>query len=145
MNHVEVTRVLPHPIDRVFARYTDHVGWGEWTGLGPVRLAREGTPHRDGVGCVRAFPRAGSLQEEVLVYEPPTRMEYSMIQGPVPMSDHRGVVRFEPEGEGTRVTWTVDYRWRIPGTGWLSDLGLRLLFERLLAALERDLDARRAG
>ncbi len=105
MRRVEVDRLFPHPTGRVFQRYTDHVGWSEWAGLGRVRLTREGAPDRNGVGAVRAFSVAPGLREEVTVFEPPAagasspaRMEYRVTRGPVPMADHRGEVIFTPEG-----------------------------------------------
>jgi uncharacterized protein YndB with AHSA1/START domain len=142
MHDVRVERSFEHPIDAVFDRYTDHVGWSEWAGVGQVRLAREGTPERDGVGCVRAFAVPASLQEEVTAFERPRRMEYRVIRGAFPMTDHRGEVLFAPEGAGTRVTWRVSFRWRLPGTGWLVDRALAAFFRRVLDALARDLDRR---
>ena len=142
MNQVNVERVIPHPIDKVFARYTDHPGWTDWAGAGPVRLAREGSPHRFGVGAVRSFALVPGLREEVTAFEPPRRMEYRVTQGAFPLADHHGEVLFSPEGDGTRVTWRVSFRSRIPGTGKLLTLGLEALFKRMLASLERDLDKR---
>jgi uncharacterized protein YndB with AHSA1/START domain len=149
MRHVEVERLFHHPVDRVFRRYTDHVGWSDWAGLGRVRLTREGSPDRDGVGAVRAFSTAPTLREEVTVFEPPVpgssapaRMEYRVLPGIVPMDDHHGEAIFTPEGSSTRLTWRVTFRPRIRGLGWIIERGLGLLFPRMLASLERDLDAR---
>lgn len=144
MQHVEVSRSFPQPIEVVFRRYTDHTSWGEWTGLGPVWLASEGSGERDGVGCVRAFSRAPGLREQVIVFEPPRRMEYRVVAGAFPLADHHGVVEFEPDGAGTRVLWRVDFRSRIPLTGGLVRRGLTLLFDRILANLARDLERRAA-
>jgi uncharacterized protein YndB with AHSA1/START domain len=147
MRRVEVDRLFPHPVDRVFRRYADHAGWSDWAGLGRVWLTREGAPDRDGVGAVRAFASTPGLREEVTVFEPPpaggaARMEYRVVAGPVPMKDHRGEVVFTPEGAGTRLTWRVSFRSTIPGLGWVIERGLGVLFPRMLAALGRDLDAR---
>jgi uncharacterized protein YndB with AHSA1/START domain len=141
VRRVEVERLIPHPLEKVFARYTDHVGWSGWAGLGRVSLVREGTPERDGKGCVRAFSTAPGLREEVTLFEPPRRMEYRIVRGPVPMADHRGEVCFVPEGSGTRVTWRVTFRSRVPGLGFVIERGLGVLFGRILAAFARDLDA----
>lgn len=140
MNHVEVTRELSHPRARVFARYTDHERWGEWTGLGRVRLVKDGAPERDGIGAIRAFAAAGPLREEVTGYEAPSRMTYRIAAGGFPITDHHGEVVFEETGAGTRVTWRVRFRSRLPGTGWLIERGLRRLFTTLLGRLARDLD-----
>ena len=143
MNRVAVERFFPHPVERVFLRYTDHVGWSDWAGLGRVRLTREGSPERNGVGAVRSFSSAPGLREEVVRFDSPSLMEYRVTQGPVPFDQHHGEVRFAPEGSGTRVTWRVSFRAWIPGSGWLIERGLGVLFRRMLASLGRDLDGRR--
>ena len=142
MSRVEVDRFFAHPAERVFRRYTDHAGWSDWAGVGRVWLTREGAPERDGVGAVRAFASTPGLREEVTVFEPPARMEYRVVAGPVPMADHRGEVLFAPEGTGTRLTWRVSFRSTIPGLGWVIERGLGVLFRRMLTAFGRDLDAR---
>jgi uncharacterized protein YndB with AHSA1/START domain len=144
MSRVHVEHVFAHPIERVFERYTDHAGWTDWAGLGPVRLAQEGRPERNGVGAVRAFGRVRGLREEVFEFEPPSpagaRMVYRVVAGPVPMRDHRGEVTFSREGSGTRLAWTVTFRPALPGVGWIAERGLTVLFGRMLAALDQDLD-----
>jgi len=139
---VSVQRLIHHPIDEVFRRYTDHEGWSEWTGLGQVWLTKQGTPHRDGVGAVRAFKRTPGLREEVTLYEPPGRMEYHIVQGGFPLTDHHGEVLFTPEGQATRITWSVSFRSKIPGLGGVLKAGLTLFFKRLLVRFERDMSAR---
>ncbi len=132
--------MIDHPIEEVFRHYTDHVGWSDWAGLGPVRLTREGSPERNGVGCVRAFARAGGLREEVTAFEPPHSMRYRISAGGFPLADHRGEVLFASEGRGTRVTWRVSFRSRIPLTGWALKRGISLIFGRILDGFARHLD-----
>jgi uncharacterized protein YndB with AHSA1/START domain len=141
MRRVEVERYIPHPIERVFRRYTDHAGWTEWAGFGRVWLTREGSTERDGVGAVRAFSTAPRLREEVTRFEPPTRMEYRVVRG-APIRDHHGEVLFASEGSGTRLTWRISFRSSIPGLGWPMERFITVLFRRMLAALARDLDSR---
>jgi hypothetical protein len=148
-NHVDVQRLFSHPIERVFRRYTDHAGWSDWAGMGPVTLVREGSPDRNGVGSVRAFSAAPGLREEVIAFEPPAapdspsaRMEYRVIQGAFPLTDHHGEVLFSPQGPSTLVTWRVSFRSRVPGLGWPLERGLGALFRRMLGGLARDLDRR---
>jgi uncharacterized protein YndB with AHSA1/START domain len=140
---VTVERSFDHPVEEVFRRYTDHEGWSRWAGFGKVRLVREGTPERNGLGSVRAFRISPGLREEVTRFEPPARMEYQVVAGPVPMTDHLGEVMFEREGEGTRVTWRVSFRPTLPGAGWVMRQGLQVIFKRALAGLARDLRERR--
>jgi uncharacterized protein YndB with AHSA1/START domain len=142
VRQVEAQRLFHHPIERVWARYTDHAGWSEWAGMGAVRLELTGSPERDGVGSVRAFAAMPGLREEVTLFEPPARMEYRIARGAWPLADHHGEVIFTPEGSETRVIWRVSFRSRLPGLGWPLERALTALFRRLLAGLARDLDRR---
>jgi len=137
MRRVEVERIIEAPPEAVFARYTDHAGWSTWAGAGKVSLAREGTPDRNGVGCVRAFESAMGLQEEVIEFEPPRHMAYRIARGGFPIKDHRGEVRFEPHARGTRLVWSVEFGSRIPLSERLLARFLRTMFGRLLARFER--------
>jgi uncharacterized protein YndB with AHSA1/START domain len=142
MHRVAVDRLFPHPIEAVFRRYTDHPGWTDWAGLGRVRLVRDGTPDRNGLGAVRAFSASPGLREEVTLFDPPHRMDYRIVQGAYPLTDHHGEVLFAPEGTGTRVTWSVTFRSKLPLLGWPIKGGLTLLFRKILGGLARDLDGR---
>jgi len=140
VQHVEVQQFFRVPIERVFARYNDHLSWGEWSGLGRVRLAREGVPPPNGVGCVREFSTGGvTVQEEVITYEPPQRMSYRLIRGPVPMKDHLGEAHFEARDGGTLLTWRCRFNSRIPGLGGVQRLMITRLFRNALRGLARDL------
>jgi uncharacterized protein YndB with AHSA1/START domain len=139
MQEVEVHHHFRAPIERVWARYTDHVSWSDWAGLGRVVLAREGVPAPNGAGCVREFAAARGLQEEVLIFDPPRRMTYRIARGGWPLADHLGEVAFTPRDGGTDVVWRCRFRSRLPGTGGLVRLGVTRAFRRALRGLERDL------
>jgi uncharacterized protein YndB with AHSA1/START domain len=139
---VTVEALIDHPIEEVFLRYTDHAGWSRWAGFGPVRLVREGSPQRDGTGSVRAFSLAPGLREEVTRFEPPARMEYRVVQGGFPITDHLGEVLFATEGRGTRITWRVSFRSKVPGVGRILSRGLAVVFKRVLTGLAREMGPR---
>ena len=138
---VEVRHVFHDPVQRVWDRYTDHAGWTTWAGLGKARLTREGVPAPNGVGCVRAFSRAGitAVHEEVTSFEPPKRMTYKIVRGGGPLKDHRGEVVFEPHSGGTLVTWRAEFGSRIPGLGGLLRLAIERMFRHALAGLDAHL------
>lgn len=142
MNSVTVDRYFPFPVAKVWQRYTDHEGWSDWAGLGRVRLLREGAPERNGVGAVRSFSSSPGLREEVVAFDAPRVMHYRVTAGPMPFDRHLGQVVFASEGDGTRLTWRVSFRCRVPGLGWVMERGLTLLFGRMLAALDGDLARR---
>ncbi len=145
MRRAETERLFDHPVQEVFRRYTDHVGWSRWAGMGPVILVREGSPDRNGVGAVRAFRAAPGLHEEVTKFEPPHCLEYRIAQGGFPIADHRGEVHFDEQGTGTRVHWEATFRSRVPGLGWAMERGIEVVFERILAGLARELDKSATG
>jgi uncharacterized protein YndB with AHSA1/START domain len=137
MRRIEVERIVAAPPSVVFERYTDHVGWSRWAGVGKVSLVQEGSPDRNGVGCVRSFASAPGLHEEVVEFDPPNRMVYRIVRGGFPVQDHRGEVRFEPHVRGTRVSWSVEFGSRLPFTEGVIARLLQLLFGTLLARFDR--------
>src|SRR5262245_20155843 len=140
MQQVEVQQSFAAPPETVWARYTDHVSWTEWAGLGRVRLAHEGVPPPNGVGCVREISSAGvKVYEEVLSFDPPRRMTYRIVRGGLPISDHLGEVLFEPRDGGTLVTWRCQFRSRVPGLGGIFRAFITRLFRNALRGLARQL------
>ena len=140
VQHVEVQQHIAAPIERVWARYSDHVSWTEWARFGRVRLAREGVPAPNGVGAVRAISSAGvTVEEEVLSWDPPHRMTYRIVRGGLPIADHLGEVLFASENGGTRVTWRCQFTSRVPGLGGVFRAFITNLFRRALRRLARDL------
>lgn len=138
MQHVEVTKVIDAPVQTVWDRYTDHVSWTQWAGVGKVRLGKEGLPAPNAVGCVRVISSAGvEVHEEVLAFDAPRRMTYRLIKGPVPMKDHLGEVSFEPQGEATRIIWRCQFNSTIPGLGGVSRFFITRLFRNVLDGLAR--------
>lgn len=139
MQHVEVEGIVEAPVQAVWDRYTDHVSWTRWAGLGKVRLGREGTPPPNGVGCVRVISNLGiGVEEEVLTFEAPVRMTYRVVRGGLPMRDHLGEVFFEEHPRGTRIVWRCRFESRIPGLGGLFQRMITRLFRNALAGLARE-------
>jgi len=138
MKHVEVQQVIEAPMQVVWDRYTDHVSWTQWAGLGTVRLERPGVPPPNGVGSVRVISNAGfKVFEEVVSFEPPRRMTYRVVKGGIPIKDHMGEVLFEPHERGTLVTWRCQFDSRVPGLGGAFQLLITRLFRNALHRLSR--------
>jgi uncharacterized protein YndB with AHSA1/START domain len=107
MSSFTLKRSVAAPPKVVFDVLADHRGYADITPLRRVDLEREGEPAPNGVGAIRALHLAGPpLREEVLTYEPPRRLSYTLLSG-APVRDHVGTVELTPEGEGTEVTWVV--------------------------------------
>ena len=138
VKHVEVERRFDAPREAVWEVYTDHARWSEWAGFPGSRLEVEGRPDRNGSGAVRALG-AGPLRarEEVLDFEPPKRMTYRVLGGPLPLRHHLGEVRFEPDGDGPRVVWRCRFESALPGLGPLLRVFVTRTFRRALDGLAR--------
>jgi hypothetical protein len=91
-----------------------------------VTHVRDGQGHRNGVGSVRRIkPWFGPpYEEEILVFEPDRRMEYTTVKG-TPFDHHRGVYRTEPDGSGTRFLFDLEFSCRVPALA----RGIKLLLE----------------
>jgi uncharacterized protein YndB with AHSA1/START domain len=136
VEQVEVRRRIAGEPQAVFDAYTDHVSWSEWAGVGPARLAREGVPAPNGVGCVRVLGSGlTAVHEEVLCFEPPKRMTYKIVKGFAVIRDHFGEVEFEPYGGGTLVTWRCRFASRVPGLGGVLRRAVTRLFTKALEGL----------
>jgi uncharacterized protein YndB with AHSA1/START domain len=136
VQEVEVIRRFAEPPERVFAVYTDHAGWSAWAGVGSSRLARPGRPDPNGSGALRVLgPGPFAASEEILDFEPPKRMSYRVVRGPLPLRDHHGEVHFEPDAGGTRVVWRCRFESGVPGMGWLLRAIVTRVFRRALEGL----------
>lgn len=138
MQHVEVKRRFRAPVDEVWSRYTDHADWKNWAGFSNSWLEKEGTPDRNGVGCVRGFGSNGvNVYEQVVEWEPTRRFAYRIIRGGLPMKGHYGETMFEPDAGGTLVTWRCRFDSKIPGLGWAMRMFVERIFRGALDGLAK--------
>jgi len=130
--------VIEASVQSVWDRYTDHVSWTEWAGLGTVRLERPGVPPPNGVGSVRVISNLGvQVFEEVVTFDPPRRMTYRVVRGGIPIKNHLGEVVFAAHPRGTLVTWRCQFDSRVPGLGGVFRLLVTRLFRNALRGLAR--------
>ena len=117
MQSFELRKEVPAPPEQVWEVVIDHKGWADWAGIKEAVLRCQGHPPPNGLGAIRVFRAKGlAIEEEIVGFEPPRRMEYRLTAG-APVRDHRGEVRLEPCDAGTLVIWKVEFRPLIPGTG----------------------------
>lgn len=117
-HHVHVQDTVTAPPARVFALFSDHEQVGKLLGT-PMKRIKDSPESDDpnGVGSVRRVgPAIGGFEETVLVSDAPKRIEYTVTKGS-PIKNHLGVITFEPVGEHTRVTYTIDFDCKIPLAG----------------------------
>lgn len=117
-HHVHVQDIVTAPPERVFALFADHERVGKLLGAPMKRIkdsSERGNPN--GVGSVRRVgPPVGGFEETVLVSDAPKRIEYTVSKGG-PIKNHIGKIIFEPVGDDTRVTYTIDFDGRVPFIG----------------------------
>lgn len=125
------------PPERVFAALTDHVGFGRALGE-DIRLEREGVPPPNGLGAVRAIHARGlTIREQVVGWEASRAMDYTVVGG-APLRNHRGEIRFAPDGTGTRVDYRIrfDWPWYLGGA-LVGDVVARSLERQIAAGIAR--------
>lgn len=125
------------PVETVWPLVATASRWTEWAGITSATLERTGTPDPDGVGAVRRFAVGpGASREEVLAWDPPHHLAYTILSG-FPVRGYRADVELSPGPEPgtTRVIWHGACEPRWPGTGPLLAVGLRLLMARFVRRL----------
>jgi catechol 2,3-dioxygenase-like lactoylglutathione lyase family enzyme/carbon monoxide dehydrogenase subunit G len=120
--------------ERAWQVLMDHEGMSAWSGFRKVTLDRAGEVDRNGRGAERRLASPlGPIIEQVTCAEAPRLIRYRVVAGS-PFTCHQGEITLEPEGADTKITWTVRFRPKFPGTGAL----LARLFNRLLGSAMRD-------
>ena len=105
--HATATTTVARPIESVWATLTDHEGMSTWGPGVTVTIDRPGSPEPNGLGAVRRISTPGPvLTEEVVTFQAPNLFGYAARSG-VPIPGYQGEVRLTPEGQGTRIDYTV--------------------------------------
>ena len=104
-------RTTVAPIERVWELLADHRGYPSWTTLTGAELEREGDPPPNGVGAIRVLSTGpGKSREEVVAFEPPTHLAYTLLSG-LPAKGYRADVRLTAQpGGGTQIEWASSFR-----------------------------------
>ena len=97
-------------------------------------MEQPGAP--DGTGLTRGV-KVGSafVHEEIVGVGPGPVMRYRMTKG-APVHDYLGSVALEESASGgTQISWDVQFRPVVPGTGWLISLLTKRTLNRVLDAV----------
>ena len=143
MRTIRVKRTIAAPCDRVFEILTDHANYDRFRGIRGAVLLRKGEPPPNGLGALRRI-LIGPLkfEEEITLYEEPTRFDYLIVQINVPF-DHQGAsIRLTEVDGGTHAEWASTFRVRsllapIIERIWSFSLGLG--FRNVLRHVDRTL------
>lgn len=140
MQRIEVVQTFRAPVGAVYAHLAEHENLEDVFGATITRV-RDGHSSRNGVGSVRSLklsPLLPAFEETVTQAEPDRLIEYRITRGS-PLRDHVGVMRFSPEGTGTRLHYTIDFDTKIPGTGGLIQTTIERSLRKGLAKVDRTL------
>jgi uncharacterized protein YndB with AHSA1/START domain len=125
------------PVESVWPLLAEARRWKEWTFLTRSELEREGRAEPDGVGAIRHFTRNGiGSREEVLAFDPPTHLAYSILSG-FPVRNYRADVTLSPVDGGAQITWSATFDEKVPGTGRLTEMMLRRMIGGFASGLAR--------
>jgi uncharacterized protein YndB with AHSA1/START domain len=125
------------PPDAVWPLVGEAEAWATWAGFTRATLERPGSPDRQGVGAVRHFAMGpGGSREQVLEWEPPHHLAYTIVTG-FPVRNYRADVRLEPDGSGTRITWSATFDEPMRGTGRVMRFAVHRLLHRFVTRLVR--------
>jgi len=136
MRNVKATAstTVARPIESVWATLIDHEGMSTWGPGVTVALDKPGNPEPNGLGAVRRITTPGpgpALLEEVVTFQAPNLFGYAARAG-VPIPGYQGEVRLTPEGEGTRIDYTLSSTTSFPPVKLLL-AGLAQVLMRLFA------------
>jgi uncharacterized protein YndB with AHSA1/START domain len=142
MRSLHVTRTIPAPAEAVFDLLADHANYARFRPIHGSELLREGDPAPNGVGALRQIKvRPLTFDEEITVYERPTRLDYLIIKLNVPFEHHGGSITLTPDGGATRVDWRSSFTVPVPVLGRAVELPwfltLRRGFRQVLEDVER--------
>jgi hypothetical protein len=134
IEHTAVTSADPAA---VYALLRDGSTWPDWAPIDSFALARPGAGEPEGVGAVREL-RSGRItgRDEIVELVTNRRLSYAHTSS-LPVRDYRGDVDLEPVAEGTRITWTVAFDPKFPGTGPVVRRGIDRFIAKFVDGLAR--------
>ena len=119
MQRIEITQDFTLPVERVFPFLLEDENLGQIVGA-EVEHVRDGQDGRYGVGSVRRM-KVGPLppfEETNTQVVPNELIAYEITRGGV-LKDHRGEMRFSPNGTGSRLVYVIEFAPKVPLTGAL--------------------------
>jgi hypothetical protein len=132
VNRLTIVRLLDAPVDRV-REIIGNPGISPGPGV-DVEVERPGAP--DGAGLARVVKVGPArVHEEIIRVDPGGAVHYRVTKG-APARDYVGSVSVDKTMDGSaRVTWDVQFRPLVPGTGWLITRVTRRTLNRVLDAV----------
>ena len=127
MQEIKVEQSISLDCEQAFGMLADHARLGRlFPGHFRLLTPGEDPAEPNGVGAVRRIRQGPVVFEEtVTVYEPAYLLGYRVSKGS-PIKAHQGLISLVPMARGCRVDYRINFRPKLPGTGWI----LKNLIER---------------
>ena len=125
VQRVHVTQDFRQPVQDVFAYLGEHENLEPLFGAKVTRLSDGSDGTRNGAGSARELrigPLPGFVETNVEVV-PDELIRYRITRGGL-LKDHEGIMRFSPQGAGSRLDYTIRFDGKVPGLGAVVKLGL---------------------
>lgn len=121
----------------VWDALADVPSWPRWTTAQRASYEREGVPVPGGVGAIRRIGVGPMIsREEIVAFEPPRKMSYTMLSG-MPVKNYLAHVELRDERGGTAISWTASFDPKVPGTGPVLRLVLAAALKKFAKSLAR--------
>jgi uncharacterized protein YndB with AHSA1/START domain len=146
MKTIHLHIAIRTPRERLWSVLSYYEGYGRFPGLSRTSVLRPGQGSRYGVGCVRTLTAMGSrFEEEITVFEPPSRIEYRVVRAsPIPMDRQHGVIALREHDGVTELDWDITFAIPLPVLGVLLEPIFRFViatrFGQLLRWLKSELE-----
>jgi hypothetical protein len=133
---IEIQQDFDIPIARLFAYLSEHENLAAIFKPARIKRLSNGQGARNGVGSSRELRIliAPPFVETVTAYRENELIEYRVTRGS-PLKNHLGSMRFAPQGQGSRLHYTIEFEGAYPLVAEVIKPGLELAIRRGLKTL----------
>jgi uncharacterized protein YndB with AHSA1/START domain len=127
VQHVRVERRFAAPPSEVFAYLAEHENLEPLFGTTITRVRDGDDGSRNGVGSTRRLkiaPVIPAFEETTTELVPDSLIRYRITKG-TPLREHEGLMRFFPDGTGTRLEYEISFGSVVPGVDRVVAAALR--------------------
>jgi uncharacterized protein YndB with AHSA1/START domain len=138
MQWVRVEKRFASPPEQVFAHLAEHENLEPLFDTKITRVSDGRDGHRNGVGSTRRLkiaPVIPAFEETVTEFKPNELIRYRITKG-TPLREHEGLMRFSPDGGGTRLLYEISFASVLPGIDRVVAAALQRSIPRGLSGIE---------
>jgi uncharacterized protein YndB with AHSA1/START domain len=132
---IDVTAVSSAAPDVIYRLLVDGATWPSWTPIESFTLEQADDGRPEGVGAIRVFQRGKTVgRDRVVELVTNRRLAYTS-ESTLPVRDYHASVDLFPGAETTTIRWRASFFPKVPGTGWITERGLRRFLEQCARGL----------